>query len=174
MPIVNSEESIIFIASNSLGGDCMSSKIDINEKMSEKEALLYKKILLEKDDDKRKSLEKEMVKYLQERLGAQFDAFHGDITKLKAEQEKSPTYSADLGVSKGLRRKLAATLSDKEFVAWAQSGGKILGSAVKLTNAEMELMKAGAKTKTVKYGEVSIITAGIGCAITYFAGNCSW
>ncbi len=145
----------------------------MGQKVNRTEALIYKKMLLEKDAAKRELLGKQLVEELKKHLADDYTQELETAAKARISLESIPGFGKDIDTSMNVRKKLAASLTDDEFVEWLQSGGAEMPKAINLSSEEMDLLHGGVKTK-YKYQEISIITCGIGCLITWGYGNCSW
>ncbi len=88
--------------------------------------------------------------------------------ELKTKNTNNSEYITRANTAEGLRRKMAAALTDDEFVEWIDGDGRNMVGVVKLSQQEMELFKGG-----INWG-MSIGTFGIGCGYSAAMGTCSW
>ncbi len=136
-------------------------------KFTKKEALLYKQSLLENDESKVTALKTQLLKEIEARVGsADFSKLKNDFENNQTQKRATPGFDED--VSQSIKKKIAAALSDDEFVNWLDQGGMVHDLALKLSNQEMQLLKAGAG----ELPPVTITAVGVICCFTTSTPSC--
>jgi len=142
----------------------------MSEKISRKEALIFKKLLTVKDDQQYGQLAQQLKSEIKNRLGDdKHEKVFIEMTSKKSQYANDPKMVGFAKTAHELRKKMAASLTDDEFVEWIDSEGRSLAGTVKLTPQEMEIIKGGGPiTNTIH----SVFTVTVGCLVSMYMGKC--
>ena len=142
----------------------------MSEKMSRNEVLIFKKLLTAKDKSEFDIYANQLGLEITNRLGeTKRNEIHSDMIKQKEKYGNDPQIVSIAKTADSLRKKMAAALTDDEFIEWVENNCQTMVGAVQLSPREMELIKGGL---TIGNAVHSFITFLVGCGLSYYMGEC--